>query len=176
MEHADRQRLPHGGTELGHRVGPVTARAQKGRSWARPYREPTGPLGRYWAVAVYGWLVVAISAVSAPVPLRAFAVFSFVLVGPGIPIVGLVRHREPLEHLVLSVMVSMSLATLLAEGMALLGWWSTVGGLAMLAGATTIAAVLQGTQERAIPALSPRGSPDTITWVVQEPSAEGRPS
>ena len=112
--------------------------------------DPSGPLGRYWTVVFYGWLAVVVSAAPhVPVPIRAFVVFTFVLFGPGIPIIGLIRVRGPLEHFVLAATVSISLATILAEGMALAGKWSAVGGLAALAGATTIAAVLQGSRERA---------------------------
>jgi hypothetical protein len=112
--------------------------------------EPTGPLGQYWVVVLYAWLAVLITAApDVPVPIRVLVVFSFVLVGPGIPIIGLLRHSRPLEHFVLALMVSMSLATLLAEGMALLGRLTGLAALAALAGITTVAAALEGSQERA---------------------------
>jgi hypothetical protein len=112
--------------------------------------EPTGPLGQYWVVVLYAWLAVVITAAPhVPVPLRVLVVFTFVFVGPGIPIIGLLRHSRPLEHFVLALMVSMSLATVLAEGMALVGRLTGLAGLAALAGITTVAAVLEGSQERA---------------------------
>lgn len=112
--------------------------------------DPTGPLGRYWTVVLYGWLAVVVSATPhVPVSIRAFVVFTFVIFGPGVPIIGLIRTKGPLEHFVLAATVSISLATILAEGMALFGKWSAIGGLAVLAGTTTIAAVLQGCRERA---------------------------
>jgi heme exporter protein D len=112
-------------------------------------------------VALYAWLAVVITAASdVPVPLRVLVVFTFVLVGPGIPIIGLLRHSRPLEHFVLALMVSMSLATVLAEGTALLGRLTGVAGLAGLAGITTVAAVLEGSQERARQARLEQQPPD----------------
>lgn len=141
--------------------------------WARLV-EPTGPLGRYWTVVLYGWLAVVVSATpDAPVPVRAFVVFTFVLFGPGIPIIGLIRSRGPLEHLVLAATASTSLATILAEGMALTGTWSAIGGLAVLAGVTTIAAVLQGSRERALLANLADRQPDAHLGTPSDAHLQG---
>jgi hypothetical protein len=121
---------------------------------------------------LYGWLTVAISVAPGPVWLRVLVVFSFVVVGPGIPTIGILRHREPLEHLVLAVVASMSVATLLAEGMALLGWWSAIGCLALLAGITTVAAVLQGSEERATQARAENELSDANMWNGHDQSAD----
>ena len=105
--------------------------------------------GTYWTVVPFGWLTVLISVAPAPGALRAVVVFTFLFVGPGVPIIGILSRRGPLEHLVLAIVTSVSLATLVAEAMALFGWWSAVSGLAVLAGITSIAAVLDGARDRA---------------------------
>jgi hypothetical protein len=149
MEHTDTQPRPHDGAALGQRWVAFRTGLRRAHPSAR-LLEPTGPLGQYWVVVLYAWLAVMITAAPhVPVPLRVLVVFTFVLVGPGIPIIGLLRHSRPLEHFVLALMVSMSLATVLAEGMALLGRLTGLAGLVALAGITTVAAALEGSQERA---------------------------
>ncbi len=135
--------------------------------------EPTGPLGQYWVVVLYAWLAVVITATPhVPVPMRVLVVFTFVLVGPGIPIIGLLRHSRPLEHFVLALMVSMSLATVLAEGMALLGRLTGLAALVALAGITTVAAALKG--PRSAPAWRSwsRNGPIPLNWTTRNRSAE----
>jgi hypothetical protein len=105
--------------------------------------------GTYWTVVPFGWLAVVVSVAPGPGALRVVVVFTFLFVGPGIPIIGMLSRRGPLEHLVLAIVASVSLATLVAEAMALLGWWSAVSGLAVLAGITSVAAVLDGARDRA---------------------------
>jgi len=105
--------------------------------------------GTYWTVVPFAWLAVVVSAAPGPEALRMVVVFTFLFVGPGIPIIGILSRRGPLEHLVLAIVTSVSLATLVAEGMALFGWWSAVSGMAVLAGITSVAAVLGGARERA---------------------------
>jgi hypothetical protein len=105
--------------------------------------------GTYWTVVPFGWLAVLLSVAPGPEALRVVVVFTFLFVGPGIPIIGILSRRGPLEHLVLAIVTSVSLATLVAEAMALFGWWSAVSGLAVLAGITSIAAVLDGARDRA---------------------------
>jgi hypothetical protein len=105
--------------------------------------------GPYWTVVPFGWLAVLLSVAPGPGALRVVVVFTFLFVGPGIPIVAILSRRGPLEHLVLAIVTSVSLATLVAEGMALFGWWSAVSGMAVLAGITSVAAVLGGARERA---------------------------
>lgn len=149
MEPTDTQPRPDDGAALGQRWFAFRTGLRRDHPSIR-LLEPGGPLGQYWVVVLYSWLAVVITAApDVPVPLRVLVVFTFVLVGPGIPIIGLLRHSQPLEHFVLALMVSMSLATVLAEGMALLGRLTGVAGLAALAGITTVAAALAGSQERA---------------------------
>ena len=149
MEHTDPQPRLDDRAALGQRWVAFWTRLRRAHPSAR-LLQPTGPLGQYWVVVLDAWLAVAITAAPhVPVPLRVLVVFTFVLVGPGIPIIGLLRHSRPLEHFVLALMVSMSLATVLAEGMALLGRLTGVAALAALAGITTVAAGLGGSQERA---------------------------
>jgi hypothetical protein len=127
--------------ETGTGVQPAAAghRSTGWKSW----------FGTYWTVVPFGWLAVVVSVAPGPGALRVVVVFTFLFVGPGIPIVGILSRRGPLEHLVLAVVTSVSLATLVAEGMALFGWWSAVSGLAVLAGITSVAAVLDGARDRA---------------------------
>jgi hypothetical protein len=172
MEHTDLQPGPANGALTSHRWSPFGTDQRRDRSSTR-LSEPTGPLGHYWLVVMYGWLAVVISAApDVPVLFRAVVVFTFVLVGPGIPIIGLLAQGEPLEHFVLAVMASMSLATVVAEGMALLCWWSGLGGLAALAGVTTIAAALEGSRERAGQARLEPPRPDAAPRTAQDSSPE----
>jgi hypothetical protein len=127
--------------ERGTGVQPVAPghRSTRWKSW----------FGPYWTVVPFGWLAVLLSVAPGPGALRVVVVFTFLFVGPGIPIIGMLSRRGPLEHLVLAIVASVSLATLVAEAMALFGWWSAVSGLAVLAGITSVAAVLDGARDRA---------------------------
>jgi hypothetical protein len=64
---------------------------------------------------VSGWLVLGITAVGGLQVIRPFAVFVFVLAGPGTALVRLLPLREMLERVVLAAAISLSLATLVAE-------------------------------------------------------------
>ena len=66
-------------------------------------------------LAVSGWLVLGITAVGGLQTIRPFAVFTFTLIGPGAALVRLLPLTERLERAVLTVAVSLSLATLAAE-------------------------------------------------------------
>jgi uncharacterized membrane protein len=67
------------------------------------------------ALAVSGWLVLAITAAAGHSIVRSVAVFAFVLVGPGVAVVRLLPIRDPLERAVLALALGMSMALLIAE-------------------------------------------------------------
>jgi uncharacterized membrane protein len=66
-------------------------------------------------LAVSGWLVLGITVIGEFQAIRTFAVFAFVLTGPGAALVRLLPLTERLERAVLTVAISISLATLAAE-------------------------------------------------------------
>lgn len=70
-------------------------------------------------LAASGWLVLAFNAVGGNEVIRSFAVFAFVLIGPGTALVRLLPLRDFLERAVLAVALGMSLAALTAEAVAI---------------------------------------------------------
>jgi uncharacterized membrane protein len=66
-------------------------------------------------LAVSGWVVLAITVLGGSEPVRAVAVFAFVLVIPGLALVRLLPVRDFLERAVLAAALGLSLATLTAE-------------------------------------------------------------
>ena len=66
-------------------------------------------------LAVSGWLVLGITAVGEFQAIRPLAVVAFTLTGPGAAVVRLLPLTERLERAVLTVAISLSLATLAAE-------------------------------------------------------------
>lgn len=85
--------------------------------------------------------VAAVAAVLAEVgaPVQPVLVLWFVLVCPGLALVGLVRPRSPLFALTLSIAVSCALAVVVAQALLFAGTWSPVAGLVVLAALTTTA-------------------------------------
>jgi uncharacterized membrane protein len=67
------------------------------------------------ALAVSGWLVLAITAAAGHNAIRPIAVFAFVFLGPGVAIVRLLPIQDLLERAVLALALGMSLALLIAE-------------------------------------------------------------
>jgi uncharacterized membrane protein len=68
---------------------------------------------------VSGWVVLAITALGGPEPVRAAAVFAFAFLGPGVALVRLLPLRDFLERAVLAVALGLSLVTLTAEAVAI---------------------------------------------------------
>jgi hypothetical protein len=69
-------------------------------------------------LAVSGWIVFGIIAAQAPMPVRAVAVFAFILICPGAALVRLLPLRDQLERAVLGVAIGLSLAALAAQTVA----------------------------------------------------------
>jgi uncharacterized membrane protein len=64
---------------------------------------------------VSGWLVLGITAVAGQSIIRPFAVFAFAFFGPGLAVLRLLRIRDLLERLVLTLALSLSIVVLVAE-------------------------------------------------------------
>jgi len=89
-------------------------------------------------------IVAGIIAQSDPVGyLRPIVSFWFMLVCPGMALVGLLHLKDHLIELVLAIALSLSISTVLAEFMALSHLWSTLAGLRILIAISLAGAVLQ---------------------------------
>jgi hypothetical protein len=76
-------------------------------------------------------------------PVQPVLVFWFVLVCPGMAVVGLIRPPSLLFALTLSIAVSCALAVVVAQALLFAGAWSPVTGLIILAALTTVGAVAE---------------------------------
>jgi hypothetical protein len=94
-------------------------------------------------LAVSGWVVLAITAVAGPGPIRSAAVFAFAFFGPGTAVVRLLPLRDFLEKAVLAVALGLSLVTLTAEAMAIAQILSPALMLTVLASICTAAALAE---------------------------------
>ena len=98
-------------------------------------------------LAVSGWLVLAITALGAPGPVRLMAVFGFAFFGPGIALVRLLPLRAFLERAVLAVALGLSLGALAAEAFAIghvLGPTPVLVLLAIICSAAALAELARG--------------------------------
>lgn len=100
------------------------------------------------ALSAFGWVTLALVVLDAPVPLRSVSVFCFACAGPGTAMTGFLRRVGWLERAVLSVALSTSLATLLAETMALTGTWSPIDALVALSAVCSVAVALRALRDR----------------------------
>ena len=82
-------------------------------------------------------------AVNAPLPLRAVIILGFLLVGPGLGFVPLLRIRQASVEITLILALSLALDTLVAEAMVLAEFWSFGLALAVLIAFSVTGAVLQ---------------------------------
>lgn len=101
-------------------------------------------------VGLSGWAVLVITATVGPGLLRSTAVFAFTLICPGLAVVRLLPLRGFLERAVLSVALSMSLAALTAQAVAINGRWEPLRPgpiLLALASLCTAAAALEVARE-----------------------------
>jgi hypothetical protein len=98
---------------------------------------------RYWLLAAFGWVTLALTYLPAGTPVRVTAVYLFGLAGPGFAIAGLVV-RDSAERCVLTVAISASLGVLISVAMTLLHNDSSSLPIAALAAVTTVAAILWG--------------------------------
>lgn len=94
-------------------------------------------------LAASGWAVLALTAWGGNSPLRAIAVFAFVLVLPGAAITRLLPLRGALVKGVLAIALSMSLAALTAELASIGHVMHTDLVLAVLAGICSAAALTE---------------------------------
>lgn len=94
---------------------------------------------------VAGSGLAALAAVVAEVgaPLQPVLVLWFVLVCPGLAVVGLLRLPSRLFALTLAVALSCALAVVVAQALLLAGAWRPMVGLLILLALTTLAAVPQ---------------------------------
>jgi uncharacterized membrane protein len=97
-------------------------------------------------LAVSGWLVLAITIWVDQQPVRSIAVFAFVLTVPGIAVIRLLPPRDFLERAVLAIALSMSLAAVVAEAVAIAHILRPTLVLAILAAVCSAAAVLEMAQ------------------------------
>jgi hypothetical protein len=98
-------------------------------------------------LAVSGWAVLGLTVVAGPGPIRWIAVFAFALLGPGTAVIRLLPLRDFLERAVLAVALSLSLATLTAEAVAIAHILSAVPVLVILASICTTAALVEIARE-----------------------------
>lgn len=95
------------------------------------------------AIAGAGLLTVLLFAAGADGAPRAIAALLFLLIGPGLACVRLLRLDDPLTELALAVAVSLALETIVATALLATGYWSAGAALAALV-AITLAAVAAG--------------------------------
>ena len=94
-------------------------------------------------LAVSGWVVLGVIALLGPGTFRAAVVFAFTFICPGAALVRLLPLRGFLERAVLSVAVGLSLATLVAQALAIGHPMRPALVLAVLASLCTVAAVAE---------------------------------
>jgi hypothetical protein len=94
-------------------------------------------------------------------PLQPLLVFAFLLVAPGVSVVGLLEPSSLMWHLVMGVAISIALGVAVAQVLLFMGVWSPELGLLLLVAVTWVAAGIQLLRPRlpALPGLSiPRRS------------------
>ncbi|HET6699114.1 MAG TPA: hypothetical protein VFG88_08515 [Nocardioidaceae bacterium] len=94
-------------------------------------------------------------------PLQPLLVFAFLLVAPGVSVVGLLEPSSLMWHLVMGVAISIALGVAVAQVLLFMGVWSPELGLLLLVAVTWVAAGMQLLRRRlpALPGLSiPRRS------------------
>lgn len=80
---------------------------------------------------------------NAPLPVRAAVVLGFLVAGPGLAIVPLLRIRQVSVEITLVLALSLALDTLVAESLVLAQAWSAGLALAVLIAISVTGAVLQ---------------------------------
>ena len=74
--------------------------------------------------AAMGILAGVLSIASAPVQIRLPIVLTFLLLGPGAAIVGLLKLTDPLHQLTLVLAISISASSVVSIVLLYAGWWS----------------------------------------------------
>ena len=111
-----------------------------------------GPLGGYWRIAVIGALLVptfalsAVSDVHSLDPVRAPVTLAFMVAGPGMALMGLLRLDDLLLELSLALALSLVLETIIAMAMLLLKHWVPATGLVVLEVVAVIGVLAQANQ------------------------------
>jgi hypothetical protein len=104
-------------------------------------------------LAASGWLALVATALPAGNLVRIAAVALFLFFAPGVAVVRHWRGRDPLGRFILAIALSAALAMLVAEGQALAHVWAPRLTLVLLAGITSVAALVPaaGTRSMARP-------------------------
>jgi uncharacterized membrane protein len=101
-------------------------------------RPPWAAIALVLAVAAAGLVVAGATSV-----VRAPVVIAFVLLGPGVGLVPLLRLRDPTAELALAIALSLALDVLVALTMVYARVWSAEGALLILAGVALAGAAAQ---------------------------------
>jgi len=109
-------------------------------------------------IAGAGLLTALLFALDVASPLRAVVSVAFLLVGPGLAIVRLLRFRQPLTVFTLAVAASLGLETVVATTLLATGTWTPGRALAVVASITVVAATLDITREGGGPPPSFQGA------------------
>lgn len=126
-------------TRSGERSATTQAAPSLGPSTELPLRQAV----LAWTALVLGLLVVPVSAIAALGPaIRLPIVLAFVCVGPGAAFVSLVRMGDPVSSWATAFVLSLACNGIVASVMVWTGWWSAVGGYAVLALPTVLMAAL----------------------------------
>lgn len=117
----------------------------------RPRRLALPAWGRWPAIVLFSTLAVALAVFGGVgSPWRPLVVFWFLLVCPGMALVGLFLPRDGVATVTLALALSIALDTLIAMALLYAGYWSPRAGLVVLIAITLVGVVLQfrGTQAR----------------------------
>ncbi len=105
-------------------------------------------------LALSGWIALAATALTAGGAVRIVLTVAFLVLGPGAALTGLRRRLTPQvepdagEDRILTVVISLCLATLVSEAFYLGHCYTTVRAMSVLAGITTLAALCPGRRAR----------------------------
>lgn len=114
---------------------------------------------RRLAAAALALQVLVVALALADAPGRALVAVVYLLVVPGWAVVSLLRIDEPAVEWTLALAVSITLGTVVAQGLVWAGWWSLGAALGVLAAVTTPALLVQ--LARPLPAVaSVKAAPD----------------
>jgi hypothetical protein len=99
---------------------------------------------RSMAIAIAGWTVATFAAVlvEAPVALRVAVVVPYVLVAPGLGWAARFVPGDAAAVTAIGVGLSLALAMLVGQTLALAGWWSPLAGLGALAAIAAAGSIL----------------------------------
>jgi hypothetical protein len=99
------------------------------------------------------------------IPLRAVAVFVFLVLGPGLAVSGFLRLHDPATELALAIPLSLALDVAVAAGMSLAVAWRP--SLALLGSVVVAGAALAVQLYRYRPVVDRHGSDDPLIYAYQ---------